>query len=732
MMSQSAERTRHAPHPLLLFLGLLVVVLAAASFLVRRIPIDAFKPRIEAAFGRATGRRLTIDGPLRLTLLPAPGLEADDVSIANLPGGSRPVMAHVASLQADVALLPLLGGAVRVETLSLDQPEILLERLPDGTPNWRFSPARPAKGPAAPGPTRPHRFDFSVQSVDGSGGVLAWRDPRGLGTGAVTLHTFHAGAEDRQHPVTVYAQGDHGTAPFSLSLASASLAALAASDDGATLPIRANLVIGRGQDADHVALDGTFRNGPHLRGFDGTVRATVPQLASLNALLPHASLPQAADIELRAELVSDAGGHEVVRALDLSGGAADLGVLRPGLALARFAIGARAEDAPLSVNAAGTIDGAPFTVASTDAGTLALWSNPRGSAPVSGSVTVGRSRITLDGALTRLGPGAAGRVAGQADIVLDDPGRLASLAGPALAARLGQWHEPVTFTGPVSLVRQPGHQAADGFAADLAATTWSLAGRAMPPMHLSGATAGDILTAALARPGQAPFATWREDLGRTPSPVALRLDGTGLPAGALLWIAARRGGLEGDLDVDATLSGLARGARLEPATLAGPIRASLVHATLDAALVRDVLGPVLDAAHAPTIALGRQQIRCAGLDGHFDAGTLALASLSLDSPFLALDGNGHVDLGRDTLALALTPVLRFGGVGASTTVAVTGPIDAPHAALAASGGRYALSIGHVGPASVACDGAPDIGPAPAAKAKPPRAIDILRGLGILR
>ena len=51
-------------------------------------------------------------------------------------------------VEASLALLPLLRGEVVFRSIGIDGADILLERLPDGTPNWDLRP--PARGAAAP------------------------------------------------------------------------------------------------------------------------------------------------------------------------------------------------------------------------------------------------------------------------------------------------------------------------------------------------------------------------------------------------------------------------------------------------------------------------------------------------------------------------------------------------------------------------------------------------------
>ncbi len=733
-MSDTAGRTRAVPHPLLVFLALLVALLAIASLAVRRIPIDAFRHRIEAAFERSTGRVLTIAGPLRLTLLPIPGLIADDVSVANLPGGSRPVMAHVERFEAHVALLPLFSGRVHVVGLTLTDPDLLLERLPDGTPNWRFTPeARRGAGPTSGATARDHRFRFAVDTVDGTGGTLTWNDRGGAGTGEVSLSTFHAGAHDRRHPFTAYVAGRHGAAPFSLSLASASLSSLH-EDTGhhenagsPGVPVRASLAVGGGDRAAVISLDGRFADPLRLGGFSGTLQATIPSLASLNALLPHAALPSATDLALQATLSVDARGHERVRRLALSGNSADLGAWQPGLTLARFAIGAVSADSPLTVDVAGMLGSDPFALRASQAGTLALWQDgATGTAPLDVSLISGRNRASLTGTIERdHGRGIVGRVTGDLDVAANDPARLARLALHPIG-----WHETVAVTGHLELARNAG----GAIDASLEASPWTLGGVAMPAGRaILSRTEADVVTAAFAIPSAAPpFLVWIENAGRNPSPLTIALDGKSLPAGPLAWALLHRSGLEGHLDASGRLTGTARGVDLDPATLSGPIGATLGNATLDAALAKAWLGPVLAAAHVPPVRIGARTIRCAGLAGRFTDGILRASAVSLDDPALILNGSGTADFRTRSLDLSLVPVLRLGGLGASAPVRLSGPFDRPIAALAPdAAGRFTLSIGRGAASTASCDASPDLGPEPAPP-KAPRGIDILRGLGLFR
>jgi uncharacterized protein involved in outer membrane biogenesis len=138
-------------------IGLPLIGLAA---FIATFDANAYKPRIAAAAKEATGRDLTLAGPIRLKLGLNPGLRAEDVALANAPWGSRPELARLAALEVEVALLSLLSGTIAVNRVVLVRPDILLEIDPEGRGNWEIAgtakaPEPGAQGAAAPAPHVP-------------------------------------------------------------------------------------------------------------------------------------------------------------------------------------------------------------------------------------------------------------------------------------------------------------------------------------------------------------------------------------------------------------------------------------------------------------------------------------------------------------------------------------------------------------------------------------------------
>ena len=124
----------------LIVLAVLVLApLAGLAVLAITFDANAYKPRIAEAVKRATGRDLALNGPIALKLALRPTIEARDVALANIEGGSRPEMAKLERLEAQIALLPLLRRHIEIDRLVLVRPDILLETDAEGRPNWRFS-----------------------------------------------------------------------------------------------------------------------------------------------------------------------------------------------------------------------------------------------------------------------------------------------------------------------------------------------------------------------------------------------------------------------------------------------------------------------------------------------------------------------------------------------------------------------------------------------------------------
>jgi uncharacterized protein involved in outer membrane biogenesis len=164
---------------LLIGLGVLVALIIAVIIVGPQfVDWNSYKAQIAAKAKEATGRDLAIDGNIALSILPSPTLSVAKVRFANAPGGSVPDMATLDSLDVRVALLPLLQGVVKVESVTLVAPKIVLETLPDGTPNWQLTPAEKAPG-GGTGTGGGKQMAIQLDKLSIERGTLIYRDASG-------------------------------------------------------------------------------------------------------------------------------------------------------------------------------------------------------------------------------------------------------------------------------------------------------------------------------------------------------------------------------------------------------------------------------------------------------------------------------------------------------------------------------------------------------------------------
>lgn len=126
---------------ILIGLGVIVVLLIAAVVaLPFFIPVDWVKEQAQTQVSEATGRQLSIDGNVSLSIFPNVQIEANNVHFANEAGSDVPDMVSLSKLALNVQLMPLLSGELVVDEFVLVDPVIYLESRNDGTGNWQFTP----------------------------------------------------------------------------------------------------------------------------------------------------------------------------------------------------------------------------------------------------------------------------------------------------------------------------------------------------------------------------------------------------------------------------------------------------------------------------------------------------------------------------------------------------------------------------------------------------------------
>ncbi len=286
-----------------LLIGAVVVIVLALGALAaapRFVDPGAYRDLVTASLRRATGRDIAIDGPLDLTLLPTPSLTAHDVRVPNPPGMARPDLLRIGGLELRLAVAPLLTGRIVLQSVTMADPELDIERLPDGRLNLDGAMQAGDRGAGSRGagsgasreatPLGVERVDITNGRLSYRAGATAWHLDRldmtarlaGMGGPARAEGTLQMAKTRLGFALETGAPGDHLPIDLKLDLLGT----------GATAELGGDLAMAKGRPS----LTGTAKlSGPDLAAFLRSFGGTAP------AVLGRA-------FSARADIAAEAGG----------------------------------------------------------------------------------------------------------------------------------------------------------------------------------------------------------------------------------------------------------------------------------------------------------------------------------------------------------------------------------------------------------------------------------------
>ena len=128
------------PKPLKIFLfvlgGVAGVLLLAALYVMLFVDANDYKPRIEEAASRRFGMAVTVEGDVRIGLLPGLNVTLEKVRIINR--GIELAFLEEAALAIEV--LPLIHKEIHYKSIELNRARISIERARDGSYNYQKIP----------------------------------------------------------------------------------------------------------------------------------------------------------------------------------------------------------------------------------------------------------------------------------------------------------------------------------------------------------------------------------------------------------------------------------------------------------------------------------------------------------------------------------------------------------------------------------------------------------------
>jgi len=112
---------------------IILVTVLSLPFIVN--PND-FKPQIETLVKEKTGRILTIEGDLKLSVFPWLGISTGKISLSNAQGFDNPYFAQIQQSKINVKLIPLLSKQLDVSEIVFKGLRLHLSKNQQGISNW--------------------------------------------------------------------------------------------------------------------------------------------------------------------------------------------------------------------------------------------------------------------------------------------------------------------------------------------------------------------------------------------------------------------------------------------------------------------------------------------------------------------------------------------------------------------------------------------------------------------
>lgn len=342
----------------------ILVPVAAAGIFIAQFNPNAYAPQIIAAVQQATGRTLSIGGPIRLQLSLHPTLAASDLSLSNPDGFSDPSLLTLDQVRAQIALLPLLSHRVDILDLKLVGPKLYLERDGTGQADWNFSSAPPAPGAiVTPAPAAtPSKYKIALESVELDNGQIILR-PQGPGQPSIIQLTRLTGqASSLTAPLHLSGSAAIGTAPLTLQGVVGPVSRLTGTGSD---PWPVDLSFGvAGASAK---LQGEVARPQNARGYNLTLTAAIPALEAVSAALPPSwlgglSLPALHNVTASATIKDQNAPLPALTNISVKAGVSDLSGLRPGLSLAALDLELPALGHSGTLSANGALGQTPFVI----------------------------------------------------------------------------------------------------------------------------------------------------------------------------------------------------------------------------------------------------------------------------------------------------------------------------------------------------------------------------------
>jgi uncharacterized protein involved in outer membrane biogenesis len=261
-----------------------------ADVVVRHVALGRLRPLVEEDLAEVLGLGVSV-GELKLSVVPTPHLEAANVRVDNLPGRRVPHLLEIAELEIGIALWPLLGRHLVVDSLELRG--VALEIETDAAGEFDLPLALPELVDEEEGAEDP--FELHVRSLRVKSLDVFMIDGRSRSVRSLRLEELDVDADELTGPLTLATTGELDGTAFELQGRTGSLRELL--DPSEPFPVQLS---GRVFDAE-IEVEGTLASPLDLEGIDLGLAVRLPDLAlsgwPLPDLGPIAVVAQLSDLD---------------------------------------------------------------------------------------------------------------------------------------------------------------------------------------------------------------------------------------------------------------------------------------------------------------------------------------------------------------------------------------------------------------------------------------------------
>jgi uncharacterized protein involved in outer membrane biogenesis len=259
----------------LCLLVLLLVLIGVAGALVFFVPGKVIRQIAGDKGSAALDRSFSIDGPISIDWdWTNPYVHLSDIRLANTKGAKDPDMVAIGRLDFHIKIWRLLEGQLNLPDITIEKPDIVLEKYADDTANWQF-PALSGANAATSAALPSKRSNFPILGqLTINNGKLVYRDIGKKIDVTLGIQTASGGGGEKGNFI-LSGQGKLQGKPFDIHAQGGSLQLLRDSKEQYPLHLHVKM----GDTA--VDVDGTFLDPVQMEGIDTKLAVRGDNLADL-------------------------------------------------------------------------------------------------------------------------------------------------------------------------------------------------------------------------------------------------------------------------------------------------------------------------------------------------------------------------------------------------------------------------------------------------------------------